>query len=543
MGIAIQELLALEFFKDFHVIAGIKGLKKEIQGVTVLEAPDAFHWTRGKELILSSGYVIAKEPESVHQAFLDGSMQKSSGMMIKRERYLQEIPPEIIQKFEEYDLPLISMPFSVPYMDIMNQVNIAVMNRTIQRFSINCSGSYSLSNMTYKERKIKRILQAVEAEMHFPAMLYDLSEKAEYFSSANFRRIAENFGLSGQEFWSPIAPYTKHTLCDNIQMTRYRLIGQQSGEEGQVSWIVIPIAVNHTEQAYFIVMESRELLDYYDEYSIRIAYLMLQAMYEQIMVAQSVGNIGFENLVHYILDYGDQDPDKLIYQANMQGIAVSSRYVYIVFRQNDPEFSAREQRKQFMDLFAESGFQAGGRLVFLEENEGAIFIEAGQAKKIDTEKIRKNLTEFRRKVSEQYPEAELSFGMSAEPGMWLEMKANIDKCRRVMAMGRVLCPEEDIWDYDRLGPLTWLQIPEKELEQMLHSYKELLRDDKSAELLRTLKVYLESNLNYSLTAEKMFVHINTIRNRIDRVNQLLGIDWTNHVNRLKGEILLQFLDI
>ena len=57
MGIAIQELLSQEYFKDFYVLAGAKGLHREIQGITVMEAPDAFHWTKGKELVLSSGYV------------------------------------------------------------------------------------------------------------------------------------------------------------------------------------------------------------------------------------------------------------------------------------------------------------------------------------------------------------------------------------------------------------------------------------------------------------------------------------------------------
>lgn len=89
MGIAIQELLSQEYFKDFYVLAGAKGLHREIQGITVMEAPDAFHWTKGKELVLSSGYVIAKEPDCIEKAFREGSVQKSAGMMIKRERYLE----------------------------------------------------------------------------------------------------------------------------------------------------------------------------------------------------------------------------------------------------------------------------------------------------------------------------------------------------------------------------------------------------------------------------------------------------------------------
>ena len=43
----------------------------------------------------------------------------------------------------------------------------------------------------------------------------------------------------------------------------------------------------------------------------------------------------------------------------------------------------------------------------------------------------------------------------------------------------------------------------------------------TSELLKTLKIYLENNMNYSVTAEKMYVHINTIRKRIDKVNDLV----------------------
>lgn len=50
-------------------------------------------------------------------------------------------------------------------------------------------------------------------------------------------------------------------------------------------------------------------------------------------------------------------------------------------------------------------------------------------------------------------------------------------------------------------------------------------------------------MNYSVTAEKMYVHINTIRKRIDKVNDLVKIDWEDHVDRLKMEILLQFLGL
>ena len=40
MGITVRDLLSVEYFRDFKVIAGKRGLNREIQGVTVADAPD-----------------------------------------------------------------------------------------------------------------------------------------------------------------------------------------------------------------------------------------------------------------------------------------------------------------------------------------------------------------------------------------------------------------------------------------------------------------------------------------------------------------------
>ena len=48
-------------------------------------------------------------------------------------------------------------------------------------------------------------------------------------------------------------------------------------------------------------------------------------------------------------------------------------------------------------------------------------------------------------------------------------------------------------------------------------------------------------MNYSLTAEKLFVNVNTIRRRIERVNEMVDIDWDNYFERVKIGLMLQFL--
>ena len=78
---------------------------------------------------------------------------------------------------------------------------------------------------------------------------------------------------------------------------------------------------------------------------------------------------------------------------------------------------------------------------------------------------------------------------------------------------------------------------------MLSQYRILMEDEKNRELLKTLKIYLENNMNFSITAERMCVHINTIRKRIAKIKELLDVELEDRISRLKIEMLLQFLSL
>ncbi|MDO4518630.1 MAG: PucR family transcriptional regulator ligand-binding domain-containing protein, partial [Bacillota bacterium] len=179
-----------------------KGMHKEIQGITILEAPDGFKWTKGKEMILSSGYSLKQDPDCVKKAFEDGTLQKTSALILKVGRYIDRVPDEITMLCNKFELPLIIAPFSAPWMEIISQTNVAVMNRTIRNFQVSDPSAGSrITNQSYKETKIRKILHAVENEMKFPAMLYDISEDKSYHSSPNFKRMTESYNLKDSDYW------------------------------------------------------------------------------------------------------------------------------------------------------------------------------------------------------------------------------------------------------------------------------------------------------------------------------------------------------
>ena len=538
MGITVGELLSQDYFRNFEVIAGKTGLNREIQGITFWEAPDGFRWATSKELTFTSGYVFAKEQGNM-ETYKKTFCAQQAGLILKKGRYLDPVPQDMIAVHDEFDVPLILMPFSIPWMEVINQVNVAVMNRAIQRLSTETSTGMNAHNQNYKERKIRKILRTVELEMEFPAFLYDVFEEKSYYSSDNFQKTSSHYGLRDSDYWNPSLPHSSHTLCDCIRMRRYRLSKGERENEPRISWVTIPIEVDGIPQAYFCVMESRKLLDFYDEYSMRIAYLMLQSIYEQISAARDSGNIGFENLVHFALECSEADTRKVIYQAGQYGIPAGQEYIYVLLHHNHSSYDIRSRRGEMLSLFYQSTTDRFSKLVFLSGSTALILLNASAVS--GKQYLLSRLQEYRQRLAAKFPGIPWCFAMSYEARGILGIKAAVRKCEQVLQVGKLVHPDSWLHDYDDLGLLTWLQIPDGELEQLLARFQKVLEHEKSQELISTLKVYLENNMNFSLTAEKLFVNVNTIRRRIERVNDMVDIDWNNYFERVKVCLMLQFL--
>ena len=540
MGITVRDLLSVEYFRDFKVIAGRNGLHREIQGVTVADAPDGYRWKSEKELCFTSGYVFSKEPDFILGMFQGESML--SALVIKRGRYLEEIPEYIIRLCEAHEVPLITMPYGIPWMEAINQVYVAVINHAIQLFGVGMQTlPYRPQTLDYKEQKIQKILRAVESDMEFPALLYDLFDNKSYYSSEKFSQITEKYQLQESDYWNPSVAHSRHTLCDSILMTRYRLLRGESQGQPRISWVTIPIVVGGAPQAYFCVMESRRFLDFCDEYSMRIAYLSLLSIYEQIVALRDSYNVGFEQLVHLALESREEDSYRLHYQANQQGISMEEPYVYVVFQHDHKSFDIRTKRNGVMDLFLHCGMEAKGRMAFLSGKEGVILFRTRGRVDLDRKQIAGILQEFQSKLSRKFEGMEWYFAVSYEPRRLSDIRACVEKGRKTLKIGRTAFPERKVLDYSDLGILTWLDIPDEELKTLMDSFSTLLKAEKNRELLHTLRVYLENNMNYSLTAEKLYVNINTIRRRIEKVNELVEIDWDNYYMRMKIGLMLQFM--
>lgn len=539
MGLTIREMLKAESFKDFKVIAGHGGLDKQIQGIAILDAPDGFNWTKGKELVISSGYVFQQHPRLFEDYIKTEKFKEISGMGIKLDRYLKTIPEHIISTFNENNIPLINIPNAPSWMDVMNQLNVVVMNKSIRQFRIGNINPKSFSNLSYQVRKINKILSQMEEEMNFPAMLYDLSSEKPYYSSPAFIELMEDLKI--EDFWNPTFEVTQEILCDNLKMVRYRFYDDKYDKP--YSWITVPITVGDTTKAYFIVVEATGLIDYFDQFSLRIGFLLLQSLYEQILVAQSIGDIGFEKFISDVITGSLADNEMISKRAFDVGLDINLRYYLILMRQEKMESHLLSYKDELKSAVNSSISHMEARMAMIDEDR-CIFllpIDDRISDEKNLELVKESAKVFKKRIESKIDNIKIIFGISDMGDTIYGIKRNYYRCKQTIEIGRLLYPNIDYIKYSDLGVFAWMDIKEDELEIMLKDINGLVEKDEHRELMDTLRIYLECKMNYSLTAKQLFLHINTVRKRIDDINDLINFDLEDPMNRLKLEVLLKLI--
>ncbi|MCQ4924588.1 PucR family transcriptional regulator ligand-binding domain-containing protein [Tissierella carlieri] len=539
MGLTIREMLRAEFFKDFKVIAGQGGLDKQIQGIAILDAPDGYKWTKGREFVISSGYVFQQHPRLFEEYINSDIFREISGMGIKLDRYLKTIPDYITDVFNEYNIPLINIPMGPSWMEIMNQLNVLVMNKNIRQFRIGNINPKSFSNLTYQSRKINKILSQMEGEMNFPAMLYDLSSEKAYYSSPTFLELLEDIQIG--DFWNPTIEVTKEILCDNLKMIRYRFYDDKYDKP--YSWITVPITVGDKIKAYFVVVEATGLIDYFDQFALRIGFLLLQSLYEQILVAQSIGDIGFEKFIAEIISGNLLDDETIAKRAIDLGLDINLNYYLILMKQERKEAHLVSYKNELKEAVSSSISHMEARMAMIDDNRCVFLLPIDNriSEKENLKLMKKSAEIFKKRIESKIEDINIVFAISDNESTVYEIKRNYIRCEQTIKIGQILYPDEYYLKYSDLGVFAWMDIKEDELEIMSKDIKILIENPEHSELIETLKVYLECKMNYSLTAKQLFLHINTVRKRIEEINNLINFDMEDPMNRLKLEVLLKLI--
>src|SRR5438552_1169330 len=107
MALTVREAMALGGLRRGEVLAGASGLDRTITWVKVLESPETISWLAEGELLLTVAFAIKDDLAAQRDLMRNLAAVGSSGLVIKPERYLPEIPDDMLGQANEFGIPLI----------------------------------------------------------------------------------------------------------------------------------------------------------------------------------------------------------------------------------------------------------------------------------------------------------------------------------------------------------------------------------------------------------------------------------------------------
>ena len=115
------------------------------------------------------------------------------------------------------------------------------------------------------------------------------------------------------------------------------------------------------------------------------------------------------------------------------------------------------------------------------------------------------------------------------------------QARQALDVGRVFEPKQSVYDYQRLlMPRFLSEIP----PEVAARYHYMLFNAETAklfseELLETVKMFFEKDLNLSDTARQLYIHRNTLTYRLDKIEKITGLDLRRFDDAVTFKMLLE----
>ncbi|WP_223066312.1 PucR family transcriptional regulator [Paenibacillus caui] len=128
-GLTVREMLELPVMEHARLVSGEQGLDRIVQYIDIWEVPDIRGWLREGEMILTTGYSTRNEPSLLADLIDQLAQVNGAGVAIKPERFIPQIPQEMIDKSNLLHIPIIQLPAGMPYIDITYNVMEQILSR------------------------------------------------------------------------------------------------------------------------------------------------------------------------------------------------------------------------------------------------------------------------------------------------------------------------------------------------------------------------------------------------------------------------------
>ena len=521
MSININDVLKMEEWKECRLVAGDKGVDREVLYIDSMEVPDIIPWIKKNELMITTGYAMNRDEGVLLDIIKTMAKVGSSGIALKT-KFFGEITQNIKDLANELQVPVIEVPRDMAFIDLANPLMKKVVNAQNQKLEFNKAMNEKFLEIQIEGGGFQEIC-VVLGEMLGCVILV-----------ADHRQMLLGCYPEGEgaEPWLAKNDYEDTTiqkqLKEYVEKSRDEIV---AASEGKWEIRAMGIYVKNKCNGFLYAVGLKGQFDEMSEIALRQAGVYLALEFSKKGLVEQTEYYQDNNFFLDLISGNIQTEEDAVKRA--RGLKWPSfSYILVVGDIDEFEKVIRNKTEEEVHIFKDEIMQIHREVLRRQRQCFFVGNKSDSFHCLFTKDIEKNeilmcMKEIQKQIYKSF-DAWITIGVSTEIFSYHDFIMAYKKARTAMIIGkkrgkREICFIEDLRLEEAFFEMAKMDIFREFVDETLLELKK--HDEKyGTPFLGTLRTLAEHHGARKETAETLFLHRNTLAYRIRRIEQLTGFD-------------------
>ncbi|WP_409275099.1 PucR family transcriptional regulator [Neobacillus sp. SCS-31] len=534
----INDLFILEGMKESVVLAGHRGLTRNVQFVNISDTPDVTKFLDSNHLLLTTGYAFKDDIQLMCELIKQMHALNCSGMVIKINRFLKELPTEVKLLADDLAFPIIDLPTKHTLGEVSRHILNYLNDDETEQLYYALHVQKEFSKMMIKGYSLNALIEQLGHFLSRPTLL--LNHRGEKIASSH------DFGMETM----------KNVEREIIQKVKEDLVAARQGMT-----FTIPLR-DHQSISTFPVQTKRlypSMLVIFD--SLTLPYPSSQMAIEQagnvisftIIKEQAIeenSRLLKNNFFDELIEMRISSEEEILSRGNYYGLKENMDNICMICTidqkgQNYESLQLYEKKvgelynsiyDQLEDEIVHNNIEA---ILFTKEKYFVMIVQFPKFGEMDLNNLTRFIENCQKNLQGDYS---ISFGVSNPVFSIKDISTAYHEAVEALLAG---------YEMNKLGFINFYKP--KELEELLSSvpkkdlkalYENTLKSlaypktKEEQELIKTIQVYLDSQCEISETSRRLYIHRNTVKYRIEKTEEMLNCSFRDPADSLRIRVAL-----
>ena len=525
MGITVAQALKIGGLSRGRVLAGAQNLDNVIEYVNIVEARCEAYWMIEKALFLTTFYAVRDDVQA-QVATLEMLAERQCAALVFQKGVLSHLAPAVIQRADELGLPLIEIPQSAQYPEILGPLTGAILQEKTFLLQRSQEIHRRLTGLILSGGSLAEIASALSALIRHPVAITDAWGSV---------MAATDFDHIGDALVDTLA---------GIPKVKGEWHSEPLWDAAQRVWLTPVLAgPQETVDGFVVVRDPAGQLDRLDLTAVEQAATIAALEVAKQKSVQEAERRLKRDFVEDLLGGAYHSVEAISARARSLGWELlHKRAVMVVDLDKFEQYYLthrewREERFQqvkewLLHATSEVVSECNPQSILVDRSDSVILLphfEPGTPPSMARRGIEGLAKAICQRAQEQLDELSITVAIGglcdSVEGLrdsYREAKAALNVARKI-ARHRPIIWYNDVALYVLLDRLATEPETRRWFEHNLGPLVEYDRN-KGTELVRTLETYFDVNQMQQRAAHQLGIHLNTLKYRLRRIEEILGTD-------------------